>query len=463
MRRIAFLSLAALLLSAALILPGAGPARAQSGSGSNWSGEYFNNRDLVGTAIFVRLDNAINFDWGGNSPMPGIVPADNFSVRWTAAQFFNAGTYVFTATADDGVRVFVDNQLIIDGWRDQQRTTYTGQMTLSQGSHWVRVEYYDSGDQAAISFSWIQAGTQGASGGWAAEYYNNAELFGPQAGGRLEPGPTIDYNWGASSPIPGTINNENFSARWWGFPEFAGGVYTFVAGADDGVRVWVDNNLIIDLWTSGMYRERTATITLSPGVHTVRVEYFELLDQARVRVYWTPGAAIPTATPLPAAVAPPPSGVTATIATPLLNVRNGPGVSYTTLTQVRQDEANVVIGRNSSSTWVQISGEGVSGWVNASYVTISGNLAAIPVTGADSSIPGLQARSNASLRVRSQPSTASNRRGALLRGQTAEVIGRTGDSTWLQIRLANGVTGWIAAAYVTLEGSTPLANIPVTG
>lgn len=68
---------------------------------------------------------------------------DDFSVRWVKTQSFAAGTYTFTVTADDGVRVYLDGSLVIDQWKDQAPTTYTASRSVSAGDHTVSVEYYE--------------------------------------------------------------------------------------------------------------------------------------------------------------------------------------------------------------------------------------------------------------------------------------------------------------------------------
>ncbi|GAB4575270.1 MAG: hypothetical protein Kow0077_25970 [Anaerolineae bacterium] len=454
MRRIVILTVAlALALPLAAWGPEVRPAVADTGQ--QWQGEYYTNTFLGGLPYLVRLDDAISFDWGTGSPAPGLIPVDNFSVRWSGPQQFAGGTYTFYATVDDGIRVWVNEQLIIDAWYDQIQTTHTGTITLAPGTYWVRVEYYDSGDQASVFLSWRPADAQTAPGGWAAEYYNNIDLTPPQSGGRLER--TIDYNWGASSPIPGVINADNFSARWWGFPELEGGRYRFVAGADDGVRVYVDGQLVIDAWVVSAYQEHTGVIDLAPGVHTVKVEYFDAGAMARINVYWVregPGAV--------AGLRP----VTATVTASVLNVRSGPGVANPVVTQIRNGESYSVIGRNEVGSWVQIIGDGFSGWVSAAYVNLSGELVALPVTTAGEGVaPGglLYAQSNASLRIRRAPTTQSPRIDALNRGERALVIGRTADNSWLQIRKDSGLEGWVSGNYVTLVGDLPLTLVPITG
>jgi hypothetical protein len=69
----------------------------------------------------------------------------------------NAGTYTFTATADDGIRVWVDGVLIIDAWKNQAATTYTATRTLTAGDHQVKVEYYEASGGAVAKVSWASA------------------------------------------------------------------------------------------------------------------------------------------------------------------------------------------------------------------------------------------------------------------------------------------------------------------
>ncbi|MBC7316933.1 MAG: hypothetical protein H5T70_10980, partial [Chloroflexi bacterium] len=78
-----------------------------------WRGEYFANDRLEGYPVFVRQDPTLDFDWGYNAPAYG-VPADHFSVRWTRRIYFSEGRYNFKVRADDGVRLWVAGNLILD-------------------------------------------------------------------------------------------------------------------------------------------------------------------------------------------------------------------------------------------------------------------------------------------------------------------------------------------------------------
>ena len=115
---------------------------------ANWKGEYFAGTELAGSPLMVRDDGdgSLGFDWGTGGPGCQ-VPADGFSARFTRTASFAAGTQRFTVTSDDGVRVFVDDTLLLDKWIDQGPTTYSFDVALSAGSHTVKAEILREGGQ----------------------------------------------------------------------------------------------------------------------------------------------------------------------------------------------------------------------------------------------------------------------------------------------------------------------------
>ncbi|HEY2951357.1 MAG TPA: PA14 domain-containing protein, partial [Verrucomicrobiae bacterium] len=116
--------------------------------------EYFDNIDLTGLKL-TRADETINFDWGTGSPDPAIGP-DTFSVRWTGQiepKF--SETYTFFTTTDDGVRLWVDGQLLIDHWADQPLTEYSGSIALLAGHKYdLRMEYFENAGLAVARLAW---------------------------------------------------------------------------------------------------------------------------------------------------------------------------------------------------------------------------------------------------------------------------------------------------------------------
>lgn len=115
--------------------------------------EFYNNMSLSGSPAFTACDSTVNYDWATAGPGNGI-GSDNFSVRWTGRFPSSSGIHTFTATADDGIRVWIDGNLIIDAWVDQGPTTYQATLDLSEGEHLVQVEYYENGGGALAQFNW---------------------------------------------------------------------------------------------------------------------------------------------------------------------------------------------------------------------------------------------------------------------------------------------------------------------
>ena len=118
-----------------------------------FSGCYYNNITLSGSPSLVRIDNLINFNWGTDSPAPAVTPL-NFSVRWQGYFTFQTGEYTFNTIASDGLRIYIDGQLILDRWRDQPGYMYNIRRTITQGSHLVTVEYYERTGLPIVSVSW---------------------------------------------------------------------------------------------------------------------------------------------------------------------------------------------------------------------------------------------------------------------------------------------------------------------
>jgi len=100
-RKIAFLL--ALSLIVMLVIGSMISADSSQDFGTNWTATYYNSTDLTGSVVYTEvLPNGININWGTGSPNAA-VHTDNFSARFTSVQLFNAGTYEFVASSDDGI------------------------------------------------------------------------------------------------------------------------------------------------------------------------------------------------------------------------------------------------------------------------------------------------------------------------------------------------------------------------
>ena len=245
---------------------------------TGWRGEYYNNRDLSGAPVLVRDDVTVNFDWGAGAPAAGML-ADNFSVRWSRDVRATAGTYRFSVYVDDGVRLWVDETILIDAWYDGLNS-HTADMHLADGAHSLRLEYYEHTGNALAQLAWERPD---AYPDWKGEYFNNPSLSGVPVLVRNDPG--VSFDWGGDSPGPG-VPADDFSARWTRNWQFEAGTYRFRVVVDDGARLWVDDELVIDHWRTGVPKGYTGEIALDEGPHHLRLEYFEFRYGAQVHLSW---------------------------------------------------------------------------------------------------------------------------------------------------------------------------------
>jgi uncharacterized repeat protein (TIGR03806 family) len=122
--------------------------------GTGLEGKYYNDANFSNLAL-TRIDPTIDFNWGGGSPDPSM--GNNiFSIRWEGQiQPLYSETYTFTTTTDDGVRLWVNNQLIIDKWILQAPTSWTGSIALTAGQKVdIRMDFYENQGGAVAQLEW---------------------------------------------------------------------------------------------------------------------------------------------------------------------------------------------------------------------------------------------------------------------------------------------------------------------
>ena len=123
-------------------------------------GEYFANKDFSGTPAFTRVDPAVDFNWT-ESPGPGL-GADSYSVRWTGVLVPPmSGDYELGVFSDDGSRLFVNGELLVDNWGEHGPQGSQHRIQLKKGEAVdLRVEYFQGGGGATARLGWV-----GADGG----------------------------------------------------------------------------------------------------------------------------------------------------------------------------------------------------------------------------------------------------------------------------------------------------------
>jgi hypothetical protein len=121
---------------------------------SNTTNTAFTNAAFSVPSTLVRTDAVVNFSWATGSPDP-LISTDNFVVRWTGSvqPQFNEN-YTFYITSDDGERLWVNNQLLINQWTDHGAAESSGTVTLkAQQLYNIRMEYYEHGGNASAVLS----------------------------------------------------------------------------------------------------------------------------------------------------------------------------------------------------------------------------------------------------------------------------------------------------------------------
>lgn len=253
-----------------------------------WDVSYWNNTTLSGSPVFTGQENNLDWNWGLGSPNTA-VSADDFSARWMKYIDVTAGAYRFTATADDGVRVYVDDHLIINDWSEHPARTTTADLFLSAGHHLIKVEYYERGGYAVAKLDWAPVTPAGS--GWRGEYFSNRWFNGAPALVRTDT--AVDFNWGAGAPAPG-LPADNFAVRWTRTVNFSPGSYRFTTTSDDGVRLWVNGHLLIDKWFDQAASSYSGVLYLSGDV-PIKLEYYENGGLASARLVWSKDDAPPPA------------------------------------------------------------------------------------------------------------------------------------------------------------------------
>jgi hypothetical protein len=288
------------------------PAPPPPPAGGPWYAEYWNNTSQSGPAALVRNDAAINFNWGYGSPDLSRIQPDYFSARWTRnVNFAQQGVYRFSFNVDDGVRLTIDNQVVLDAFTFVGPQQPSVDVPLSAGPHRITVDYAEQAGLAYIQFSFKLVAPCPVYGGvgcppppcqpahscppfppdparfnngpWHTEYFANPNFAGPPTFVRTEC--CLRFDWRGASPAPG-IPGTFWTARFHQTRYFAAGVYQFVARVDDGIRIYLDGNLIMNEFREQSTRTFTANGNLGAGNHTLVIEYVQYGGTSDLSVYW---------------------------------------------------------------------------------------------------------------------------------------------------------------------------------
>lgn len=276
--------------------------------GQGFKVDYHKGQNL-GTRIKTEYLDSLNMPMGNASPSEG-VPRDDFSIRATGIlRVERSGNYTFLTRSDDGVRLYIDGKMIIDQWKPMGTTEFRATAHLMAGRNYrVQLEYFERGGPGHLELLWLRPGSdspahlttsgrvapssflvrenEGLQGPFQAEYFQGRS-FETSRLSREES--QIDHDFNRSSP-GGSVPRTDFSARWKGKLKIqTEGLYRFYTTSDDGVRLRVNGETIIDEWRGMAPTEHSGEIELDPArgdTIDIEMEYFQGGGGASIKLEW---------------------------------------------------------------------------------------------------------------------------------------------------------------------------------
>jgi beta-glucosidase len=112
--------------------------------------EYFNNKDLAGDPVWVRIESQIDNRWQEGQEIMGALRANHFSARYTSN--FKAqtdGQINFEVEGDDGYRFFINDQEVLNAWQRNRWGPKVYSLKIRKDSIYKLVLEYWQGDGSA--------------------------------------------------------------------------------------------------------------------------------------------------------------------------------------------------------------------------------------------------------------------------------------------------------------------------
>lgn len=280
-----------------------------------WDVKYYTQKDNSGcvTSSLHSQTSArwINFDWSTGSigiinqtgrptpQQPSNVPADNMCVVFDTLDTFPGNSwYTFFIVADDGFKLLIDGNIVLDRWLTQSPTIYAVNVPLTNGNHQVTLKYFEGTGGAVARLFWRRFN------GFIGNYYDtiisksvdpsNSEIIMQRAD------PTIGFEWTSTSPLDTReaapfprIYEDSFSAIWQTYITIPPGScrnLNFTAITDDGMYVTLTTSsqeVLLDEWhDQGPTTYNFSRNNLCPGIYLLKIRYYESVGSATVRFYW---------------------------------------------------------------------------------------------------------------------------------------------------------------------------------
>jgi WD40 repeat protein/predicted Ser/Thr protein kinase len=244
-------------------------------------GEYYLGKAFQSLAV-RRLDQSLDFRWGEKPAWFG-GPTESYSVRWTGfLQVPRTGKYIFTASADDGVRLFLDDVQTLASWNSRTDSPRSIDVALDEGFHRITVEYFQAAYTASMVLSWRTSPSAAPIPiGPKSFFHVGADFQQFVAPARLPEAA------GALPPSKENVNSVAYDRS---------GKLVAVAGEDRRVRIF-DTGTLKELGTPLVHPAGVMSVVFSPdgtlvatGARDSRVRIWELQNRTELRTLEGPGA-----------------------------------------------------------------------------------------------------------------------------------------------------------------------------
>jgi hypothetical protein len=271
---------------------------------------FWANTAFAGEPYYADYQTQINYSKGSSQPSDTWA-VQTFSATWDG--YLNppstGSNYLFTLLANTQARVYLNGTLILDGWTTPGSASTTAiqsaPISLTAGVRVpIHVDYANGSGAAFMNVQW-QPPTQGvlstipntyfyreantSQQGLLATYYANTTQTAPYFYQVAENNnPELNYTFGQAPP-GGNLAATNFTVRWTGqvLPQYTEPYY-FTVKSDDGARLWVNGQLVLNFWRSQSLTENISPpINLQAGTfYDIQVEYIQLTGSAEAHLNW---------------------------------------------------------------------------------------------------------------------------------------------------------------------------------
>ncbi len=309
--------------------------RASAESLGQFQAKYYGNTALSGKPTLTEYLGNGDLQFSGDQS--GQSDAEGFSVRYATERSLAPGLYHVKVAAEDGVRVKVDKQTVVDQWTDQGYAPRSGYFYTDGKRAAITIEHYDKGTPGAIAFeiqpvtpfqdsvdsssewkatlfSWDDSQNSSPAIDFVADGLRNKRAIGVinlgsqvRSDGRLG----INFDWGTDTYVNDgyRLPHDTFALQGTTIANFDGSSYNFRVKGDDGFQILArrkDSGKTYAItpkneWVKGSSTYQDIAYRLPAGQYDITFSYFEKRDAANFDLTWEKSPQAVSSPPKPAA------------------------------------------------------------------------------------------------------------------------------------------------------------------